>query len=386
MTEAVDYLSWSECDMTLQDEIEAGRSTVKADAYAMSIGEIVNLYRDRELVIRPEFQRLFRWSPAKKSRLIESILLGIPLPSIFVMQRHGGVWEVIDGLQRLSTILEFMGELRNEEEGELEPASRLHGTHYLPALDGMSFEGTEESDSLTPGQRISFKRSKLDFKILLPESDEKAKYELFDRLNSGGEVASAQEVRNCQLIMKNRDFFLWLDKLRNDPGFSSCAIISSRAAEEQYDVELACRFLSLVTSTSQELKDMDSVDLFLTEKMLGLAGDESFDMTSWGKVFRDTFSLLSASLEANSFRRYDSSKGRSLGGFSVSAFEAVSVGVASNLDAWGRVQEGRREDTLRGRVEEMWSQQFFRSQARGGVRGTTRIPVTIPAAKEFFRP
>ncbi|MEU5752162.1 hypothetical protein [Streptomyces sp. NPDC047829] len=64
--------------MTLQDEIEAGRSTVKADAYAMSIGEIVNLYRDRELVIRPEFQRLFRWTPPKKSRLIESILLGIP--------------------------------------------------------------------------------------------------------------------------------------------------------------------------------------------------------------------------------------------------------------------------------------------------------------------
>ncbi|MEV6743450.1 DUF262 domain-containing protein [Streptomyces sp. NPDC051080] len=372
--------------MTLQDEIEAGRSTVKADAYAMSIGEMVNLYRDQELVIRPEFQRLFRWSPAKKSRLIESILLGIPLPSIFVMQRHDGVWEVIDGLQRLSTILEFMGELRDEEKGELEPASRLHGTHYLPALDGMSFEGAEGNASLTPGQRISFKRSKLDFKILLPESDEKAKYELFDRLNSGGEVASAQEVRNCQLIMKNREFFLWLDGLRNDPGFTSCALISSRAAEEQYDVELVCRFFSLVTSTPQELRDMDSVDLFLTEKMLGLAEDEGFDRNSWRKVFRDTFALLSASLEAESFRRYDSSKGRFLGGFSVSAFEAVSVGVASNLDAWARVKEGRRQERLRERVEEMWSEHFFRSQARGGVRGTTRIPVTIPAAKDFFRP
>lgn len=386
MTEAVDYPSWSECDMTLQDEIEAGRSTVKADAYAMSIGEIVNLYRDQELVIRPEFQRLFRWSPAKKSRLIESILLGIPLPSIFVMQRHDGVWEVIDGLQRLSTILEFMGELRNEEKVELEPASQLHGTHYLPALGGMTFEGADENDSLTPGQRISFKRSKLDFKILLPESDEKSKYELFDRLNSGGEVASAQEVRNCQLIMKNRDFFLWLDELRNDQGFTSCALISSRAAEEQYDGELVCRFLSLVTSTPQELRDMDSVDLFLTEKMLGLAEDERFDRSDWKKVFRDTFALLSASLEAESFRRYDSSKERFLGGFSVSAFEAVSVGVASNLEAWTRMEEGQRQNGLRERVESMWSEQFFRSQARGGVRGTTRIPVTIPAAKDFFRP
>jgi hypothetical protein len=386
MTGAVDYPSWSERDMTLQDEIEAGRSTVKADAYAMSIGEIVNLYRDRELVIRPEFQRLFRWTPPKKSRLIESILLGIPLPSIFVMQRHNGVWEVIDGLQRLSTILEFMGELRDEERGEVLPPSRLHATRYLPSLDGLTFEDNEEGVSLTPGQRISFKRSKLDFKILLPESDEKAKYELFDRLNSGGEVPSAQEVRNCQLVMRNREFFLWLDELRNDPGFTACAIISSRAADEQYDLELVCRFLSLASSTLQELRDMESVDLFLTEKMLGLAGDESFDKPAWEKVFRDTFSLLATSLESDSFRRFDTSKDRFLGGFSVSAFEAVSIGVASNLEGWKRVPEGRRAQALRDRVEEMWSESFFRSQARGGVRGTTRIPVTIPAAKDFFRP
>ncbi|NDK25215.1 DUF262 domain-containing protein [Streptomyces sp. TR1341] len=372
--------------MTLQDEIEAGRSTVKADAYAMSIGEIVNLYRDRELVIRPEFQRLFRWTPPKKSRLIESILLGIPLPSIFVMQRHDGVWEVIDGLQRLSTILEFMGELRDEEKGELLPPSQLQGTRYLPSLEGLSFEGTEEGAALTPGQRVSLKRSKLDFKILLPESDEKAKYELFDRLNSGGEVPSAQEVRNCQLIMRNRDFFLWLEELRNDSSFNACALISSRAAEEQYDLELVCRFLSLISSTLQELKEMESVDVFLTDKMLELAGSEGFDRPSWGKVFRDTFSLLSVALESDSFRRYDNSKGRFLGGFSVSAFEAISVGVASNLEAWARVPEEDRAGALRERVEDMWSETFFRSQARGGVRGTTRIPLTIPAAKDFFRP
>ncbi|GGQ63085.1 DUF262 domain-containing protein [Streptomyces asoensis] len=372
--------------MTLQGEIEAGRSTVKADAYAMSIGEIVNLYRDRELVIRPEFQRLFRWSISKKSRLIESILLGIPLPSIFVMQRHDGVWEVIDGLQRLSTILEFMGELRDEEKGDIMPASELHGTRYLPSLNGLTFEGTDEDSSLTPGQRVSFKRSKLDFKILLPESDEKAKYELFDRLNSGGEAPSAQEVRNCQLIMKNRSFFLWLDELRKDSNFNACALISSRAADEQYDLELVCRFLSLISSTLQELKDMESVDLFLTEKMLSLAGEASFDQASWGKVFRDTFSLLATSLESESFRRYDSTKEKFLGGFSVSAFEAVTVGVATNLQAWQRLEDDPRAASVRERVEAMWSEDFFRSQARGGVRGTTRIPATIPAAKDFFRP
>ncbi|MGW3407103.1 DUF262 domain-containing protein, partial [Streptomyces zhihengii] len=325
------------------------------------------------------------WTAPKKSRLIESILLGIPLPSIFIMQRHDGVWEVIDGLQRLSTILEFMGELRDEESGELLPPSRLHGTRYLPSLNGLTFEESTDGISLTPGQRISFKRSKLDFKILLPDSDDKAKYELFDRLNSGGEVPSAQEVRNCQLIMRNRDLFLWLDDLRGDQGFMDCSLLSSRAIDEQYDMELVCRFFSLISSEIQELKEMESVDLFLTEKMLSLADDPSFGKISWGRVFRETFSLLSESLGSDSFRRHDASKARFLGGFSVSAFEAITVGVASNLDAWQRLEDGHRQEELRRRAESLWNEEFFRSQARGGVRGTTRIPAIIPAAKTFFR-
>ncbi len=99
--------------MSLQDEIQVASAKINTDAYAMSIGEVVNLYRDKELIIRPAFQRLFRWSTYQKSRLVESVLLGIPIPSIFVSQREDGVWEVVDGLQRLSTILEFIGELRD---------------------------------------------------------------------------------------------------------------------------------------------------------------------------------------------------------------------------------------------------------------------------------
>jgi len=93
----------------------------------MSIGELTNLYRDGELIIRPEFQRFFRWTSIQKSRLVESILLGIPLPSIFVAQTLGGVWEVVDGLQRVSTLLELQGELK-DGEGNILPPLRLDGT------------------------------------------------------------------------------------------------------------------------------------------------------------------------------------------------------------------------------------------------------------------
>src|SRR5580704_3813127 len=95
--------------MTLMTEIETVQRAVNTDSYQMSVGEITNLYRDGELIINPIFQRLFRWNDSQKSKLIESILIGIPLPSIFVYETTDGKWELVDGLQRISTLLEFMG-------------------------------------------------------------------------------------------------------------------------------------------------------------------------------------------------------------------------------------------------------------------------------------
>lgn len=101
---------------SLENEITNARREIKADSYQMSIGELTNLYKDNELIIAPEYQRLFIWSGDQKSKLIESILIGIPLPSFFVAQDDDGNWEVIDGLQRISTFLQLQGILRDESD------------------------------------------------------------------------------------------------------------------------------------------------------------------------------------------------------------------------------------------------------------------------------
>ena len=119
--------------MNLQTQIDRHRKEIHTDSYPMSIGELINLYRDGDLEIHPEYQRFFRWSPLQKSRWIESVLLGIPLPSIFVAQREDGVWDLVDGLQRIATLLQFAGELQDEAGRRIEPL-RLVGTKYLPAL------------------------------------------------------------------------------------------------------------------------------------------------------------------------------------------------------------------------------------------------------------
>lgn len=98
--------------MSLQEEIDKTRKEIRTDSYSMSIGEWISLYENNEIDIHPDFQRFFRWSEHQKSTFIESILLGIPVPPIFVSQRDDGIWDVIDGLQRLSTIYEFVGILK----------------------------------------------------------------------------------------------------------------------------------------------------------------------------------------------------------------------------------------------------------------------------------
>lgn len=201
-------------------QVEEKRKEIHTDAYPMSIGEVINLYSDGDLDIHPEFQRIYRWTEVQKSRLIESILLGIPLPSFFVAQREDGVWDVVDGLQRLSTIFSFLG-MYKDENGMLQPPLRLTATEYLPELEGKYWNDDINENCLSKELQRAFKREKIDLKIIKKESDEHTKYELFQRLNTFGSSLSDQEVRNCLLIMINKPLYEWLNNLAEDENFTN---------------------------------------------------------------------------------------------------------------------------------------------------------------------
>jgi hypothetical protein len=177
----------------------------------MSVGELINLYRDEELIIDPVFQRLFRWDEERKTRFIESIILGIPFPPIFVYQDENGIWELIDGLQRLSTIFQLTGELKGERAEVLGPLV-LNGTQFLPSLDGKRWNESAENAGDGIGQvlQIEIKRARVRVEILKRESDATAKFELFQRLNTGGASLTEQEVRNSIAVSINRAFYDWL--------------------------------------------------------------------------------------------------------------------------------------------------------------------------------
>jgi hypothetical protein len=228
---------------TLQLEIDQKRQEIRSDHYSTSIGEWISLYQQQEIEIHPEFQRFFRWSDYQKTKLIESILLGIPIPPIFVSQREDGIWDVVDGLQRLSTIYEFVGILKDEKGNIREPLT-LQKTEYLPSLTGKVWEDEEHpngsSKGLTPVQRLLIKRAKIDVNILLKESDAFAKYELFQRLNTGGSIATAQELRNCILVALNPSLYRWIKELSENENFQSCIALSEKELEVQYNIEILC--------------------------------------------------------------------------------------------------------------------------------------------------
>ncbi|MFF1513805.1 DUF262 domain-containing protein [Streptomyces sp. NPDC058305] len=367
--------------MGILEEVESSRQNIRSDGYTMSIGEVINLYRDKEIQIRPEYQRLFRWPIEKQSRLIESILLDIPLPTIFVAQREDGVWEVVDGLQRLSTILSFMGELRDESTGEVQPPSKLTKTKYLPSLEGMTF--STDAPHFSPELKIHFKRARLDFRILLRESDDRVKYELFDRLNSGGVPTSPQEVRTAQLLMINSNFFEWLDRLRSEGPFSDCTPLTGRQISEQYDLELATRFFVLRNATSSQLKSFADMDTFLSDQILEMAVSSEFNSAEQQVVFENVFEVLS-SLGPDVFRRYDVRKERPSGAFSVSAFEAVTLGIAQNIDGWKALERSAQESLLRTKLSELWNDGQFRKYSGAGVRATSRVPMMGPVGGRIF--
>ncbi len=306
------------------------------------------------------------------------------MPPIFVSQRRDGVWDVIDGLQRLSTIFEFTGILR-DDSGERKTPSILQSAKYLPALENKAFENWDnrlkEDEVLTPAQRLEIKRAKFDVTILMSESDPTAKYDLFQRLNTGGTHLSEQEVRNCVLIMLNKAFYERLAILGKDENFLECASLTERAMTEQYHLELVVRFLVFRRSSEDQLKRIGDTSEFLSDQIAAVATPNDSFLDSEEKAFRKTFELLAEALGSDAFRRFNAERDRFMGGFLVSAFEAVAMGIGFHA-----VKPGYKlsNETIIRKVKQLWANERFTKASGAGIRGSTRIPKTLAIGRELF--
>ena len=368
--------------MALQDEIDQRAKQIHTDGYALSIGELMSLYKDYEIDIHPEFQRFFRWTPNQKTKLIESILLGIPIPPIFVSQREDGIWDVIDGLQRLSTIFEFAGLLR-DADGHVKPASRLSGTEYLPSLEGKYWQNDEDvSNSFDQRQRLIVKREKLGVQIIKKESDKDTKFELFQRLNTGGTALTEQEIRNCILVMINRDFYTWLSELSQNPSFKATIPITDRALEEQYDVELALRYFVYKSISVADVNTTKDVGKLLTDKMVEFASNPEFNYVNEKESFEKVFNLLNKAFGEDAFRKWEPQKDKFTGAFSIAAFEVIVTGLAKNVNLYHDTPDSLA--ILQEKVKSVSLNRIFVDNSGSGKRASSRLPHFLPLGERIF--
>lgn len=371
----------------LADEIEAAQRTVRTDAYQMSIGEVISMYDNKEIVIDPEFQRLFRWDIGQKSRLIESLLLGIPLPSIFVFENENGDWELIDGLQRVSTILEFMGKLR-DPDGGFKPPSVLEATRYLPSLYNAVWEKSAsvvgglplaEQNEMDRAQQLAIRRGRLSVEILKRPSDDQTKYDLFQRLNAGGTQANAQELRNCIMLMINREYFMSVKQAAESSAFQEVIAVTEEQAEKQRHMELAVRFL---VHTFVPYDGKLDVEEYIDNGIVELAqkGDFTADVDTMNK----TFDLLNAVAGRNALRKFEN--GGHTGKVSLVGLEGIAVGVAKNLKEILALGNAGAVAFVEAKMRDFWTQAETPSFSSLGLRGTIRIQRTVPFGQRWFKP
>lgn len=226
--------------MDISNEIQKYRQEIKSERMDMSFGEIINMYKDKEIIISPEYQRAFRWDEQRQSDFIESILLGIPFPSIFVATNADGKWELIDGLQRVSTVLAFFNELK-DENGNSYPKNGLAlvGGSLIKGLKGVTI------DTLPLEYKLQIKRTPCRVEIILKESEFKMRYELFKRLNTGGEGLSRQEIRNCIFRGLDSRYSNFVAEMSKNEIFREIVNVSTSNEEMMYYEELVLRYLTL---------------------------------------------------------------------------------------------------------------------------------------------
>lgn len=352
-------------------ELKNERTNIKTDSYSMSIGEIINLYREGDLKLNPAFQRLYRWNDDQKTKFIESILLGIPIPEIFVAQKSDGKWDIVDGVQRISTILELTNNLPGY--GPL----KLEGTKYLPALEDFTW------NELPMDIKRIIRRSKLGINIILTENSITSQYELFQRLNTGGLHLEDQEIRNCLLIMLNNSFYEEINKLKDYANFKSCLKIKEEKFKEDYHMELIIRYLIAkinIVNYNEYQASKDKLSYFIDNEITRIIESDSFDYTNDVRIFKECFDLLNTYLGQDSFRKYNHNNKRFEGSFSIPAFESILPGLAENIDD---IKKLSQEQFIQKIINIYREPEFMKSSGRG-VKAITRFKDLTAFSKEYF--
>ncbi|GEO04075.1 hypothetical protein AAE02nite_17390 [Adhaeribacter aerolatus] len=298
---------------------------VDFNTYDISVKELISMHEESIINIAPDYQRQFRWKDERQSALIESILLGIPTPSLYMATNLDGTWELIDGVQRLSTIIHFAGTPGAKRKILLDNSLVLTGLKKLSTFIGKSFE------ALPKTVQLDFLLKPMKVTTLSDKSDLQVRFDLFERLNTGGIILSNQEIRSCVYRGAFNDF---LKELAKDQNYKKVVKVSSTQESDGTREEYVLRFFAYLNNY-QNFEH--SVVDFLNEFM-GKA-TKKFDYKEGEYIFRETFRQLAGLPNGIT---------RGKGTTPANLFEGIAVGAALAIKEAGQLKLNNTREWIEG--------------------------------------
>lgn len=317
----------------LIENVDSQIIKIRTKSLDVSFNELYDMFTNEELIISPDYQRLFRWDEEKQSRFIESLILEMPVPPIFVIETSEGIYELIDGLQRISSYLHFRGKDLCENmsgivdidlAGRLSNPLKLNGCDIVNDLNGLTF------DNLPKTLQIKLKRSFVRMEVIKKESEMSLKYHMFKRLNTGGENLSAQEIRNCTIRLLGSNAINFIDECSKNPDFLAVIKrIGDEKMSSKYDQELVLRFFAIKN-------DIDSyrypVTEYLTQYLEKMTTNpQCFDFGKEKVLFERVFNFINTHMGEDIFSSIIAS-GRTKADFVLYYFDAIAIPLAIHIN------------------------------------------------------
>lgn len=233
---------------------------ISIDKKPMVMDAIIRRFKQGTIIMHPDFQREEVWSKETKSRLIESLLLRIPITMFYVSADEEGKLTVVDGLQRLSAIRDFVlkEEYKPTNTKGLGDGMRLQGLEFLIQYEGMTF------NELPINMQNRINETEFTFTIINPGTPEEVKRNIFKRINTGGEGLKPQEIRNALYAGKATEL---LKNLATSPAFIKATTSSVRSNRmESYEVVL--RGIAFILRDADSYPKNGNMDKFLGDTMV----------------------------------------------------------------------------------------------------------------------
>jgi len=310
----------------LATQLTKQRRTVDFDTFDIHMQQLTSMLKGKQIKVSPKYQRQFRWTNDRCSQFIESLMLGIPIPSLFMATNADSTWEVVDGVQRLSTIIKFAGddELRNNHG--------LNGALVLSDLQKLSDFVGLRFDQLPQNLQLHFWTRPVKVITLNDKSDSVVRYDLFERLNTGGVALSAQEIRDCVF---QGNFADKIEEWSKATWFRRAVKLTPLQQRDATAEECVLRFFAF----RNKYKTFEhSVTEFLNTYMQ--ESSKAFDYVSAEAVFMKTFKELARVFPQGISR----GKGRKT--TPLNLYEGVSVGASLALDKMPKLHTGGLDQWL----------------------------------------